>query len=126
LGAVAFSPDGKFLATGHGLGTPTPKSNTDDQRKEQAALKIWDLASSQFVVFDPDAPAFIRKMEWSHDSRYLVIVGADNTLRIYRPSESGIPIAIVPFDGTSVAFSPVGHEFAAAGGESVTIFTIVE
>jgi WD40 repeat protein len=125
--AVAFSPDGHLLALGKGIGVASvgPLS-TEEQKNSAASLKIWDLAASRFVAFDPDAPDNIQQMSWSADSRYLAVAGGDHTIRVYIPSQSGTAVVAVPFHDpvTSVAFSPVGPDVAVASGSMVTVLTI--
>jgi WD40 repeat protein len=110
--AVAFSPDGRRLASG----------SLEDQGKGE--LKVWDLADGQAVFTAPGHAGGVTALAFSPDGKQLAAAGGDPL--------SGKPADVRVFDATTgavvrtlrgpagkvngVAFSPDGHSLVAAGG----------
>ena len=92
--AVAFSPDGKQIA-----------SVSHDR-----SLRIWDLASSQEVKKVAVAgPEYLTSLAWSPNGNLLAVGGKDSSVYLF--SSSGAPVGSVKPDGgviLGLAFSPDG------------------
>jgi WD40 repeat protein len=80
--ALAFSPNGKYLAAG------TPRQVIRDSEKPadrpgavtQSEIVIWDSSTGRRLLSRPAHPAAIRSMAFSADGQHLVSGSADSTL----------------------------------------------
>jgi WD40 repeat protein/tRNA A-37 threonylcarbamoyl transferase component Bud32 len=113
---VAFSPDGKWLVTGSG---------SMYRRDSPGSLKIWDLRTSQPVLFFDDTEISVWDVAFSPDGKRLAAATG-----YYGPRDPG---EVRVWDTTtgselyrlkghancvwSVAFSPDGRRLASAAGQ---------
>ena len=67
LWSVAWSPDGRYLATG---GT-------------EGAVKIWDAVSGQALASLPGHASNVLSVLWSPDGRWLASAGQDATVKVW-------------------------------------------
>jgi WD40 repeat protein/serine/threonine protein kinase len=103
---VAFSPDGKWLATGGQGGT----------------IKLWDAVTGEerLTIFGHRAAVY--RLAFSPDSRALATASGDRSVRLWEVP-TGRPIGV--FHGhtdfvQAVAFAPDGRELASGGLEGTT------
>jgi WD40 repeat protein len=104
---LAFSPDGKKLATVGGLGF-------GQATKAQA----WDAATGRrlYTVTGHDERFQIGGVAWSPDGKWLATAGHDLTARLW-DGETGKPLRVLRGHGSavrSVSFSPDGTRLATA------------
>jgi WD40 repeat protein len=102
--SIAFTPDGKLLASA----------------SKDRVLKIWDPSTGRLLRQLPDFGAEVETLAFSPDGKMLATGDWAGAIQIWDVA-SGIPLAALPDHGLgrriwSVAFSPDGRYFAACGG----------
>ena len=114
---LAYSPDGRWLASGTG-GTPIGAIST--QRwpvGDDNTVRLWDASTGKLVRELKGHTHAVGAMAFSPDSRRLATGGGDGTLRLW-DVEAGTEISRI--DGKSwimkVVYSPNGKLILAAGG----------
>jgi WD40 repeat protein len=103
LYALAFSPDGRYLASAGWGGT----------------IHLWDLGTKRLIQRLDDHRGFVRDLEFSPDGHHLASVGEDRSVRLWHV-ETGYPVAAFHGHASytySVAWHPGGRLLASGGGD---------
>ena len=118
---LAFSPDGKTLATAH------------DYNDRPGEVKLWDIPTGSLVATwnAPDTKEGLRRLAFSPDGRILAgVVGSmhnfelESFVVLWDVDGSGIPKILRGHKAsvTSIAFSPDGKTLASGGGDRAVRF----
>ncbi|NET17575.1 MAG: WD40 repeat domain-containing protein, partial [Okeania sp. SIO1H6] len=98
--AVAFSPDGKTIATA-----------SDDQ-----TTRLWDVATRKPIA-TLNYKGIVKKVEFSSDGKTIVTLSEDKTARLW-DAVTGKPKVTLQHQGiNAVAFSPDGKTIATASDD---------
>jgi WD40 repeat protein len=111
--SVAFSPDGRLLATAGG--------NYDRAAKKSGPgeIKLWDAESGREVRAFPGHESTVWKVVFSRDGKRLVSASGDSTVRVWE-TDTGKEVLVFRGHRHSVydvAFSPDGQLLASVGGD---------
>ena len=104
--AIAFSPDGKHLATG----------DTDHK------IRLWDVTTAEQLATWQGHQDWIRSVAFSADGRLLASASEDHTVRLWEVSTGQCLNTLQGHTGwlRSVSFSPNG-EWVASSGDDQTV-----
>ena len=110
LGAVSWSPDGRFLAAG-----------------SEDATNVWDPETERLRHTLLGQTGSVRAVAWSPDSSRLITGGSEGTARVWEIRESGVrELWSLPAQETDsrivgVAFSPDGTRVMAGDEDSSVV-----
>ena len=109
VGAVAFSPDGKTLASGGSWNDTTQKYDT--------TIRLWNLQTAQSKAILTGHTSGIRCLGFSPDGKILASGSHDNSIRLWNTStHENISILTGHSDiAATVTFSPDGKTLASGG-----------
>jgi WD40 repeat protein/tRNA A-37 threonylcarbamoyl transferase component Bud32 len=112
--AVAFSPDGKYLATGTGTLYHLAPSRPGE-------VRVWDAATGDRVLTLTGHTFWVTAVAFSPDSTRLASGGADRAVRIWEVPTGREVLTIRGHTGwvRGVTFSPQGDRLASAGDDQV-------
>jgi tricorn protease-like protein len=109
--AVAFSPDGRWLASAGG---------------RDKTVRLWDPATGETVHILTGHTEMVRTVAFSRDSRLLASGGRDKTVRLWDPATGETVHTLTGNSGLgdveAVAFGPDGNLFASASGRTVQLW----
>ncbi|MDZ8226351.1 caspase family protein [Nostoc sp. ChiVER01] len=102
--SVAFSPDGKMIASG----------------SWDKTVKLWDAATGKEIITLKGHSSKIQGVAFSPDSKTIASAGAENTVKLWDVATGK---EIITFNGhsnqvNSVAFSPDGKTIASASSDT--------
>ncbi|HLJ95396.1 MAG TPA: protein kinase [Gemmataceae bacterium] len=118
--SIAFSPDGKRLASGGG-GRRVPSGALGNSGTDRAELKLWDAQTGQELLTFPVSLGFVGSVVYSSDGRRLA-AGSVNppqsplSTKVW-DVQTGQELLSLHGGWGNVAFSPDGKRLARATGE---------
>jgi WD40 repeat protein/serine/threonine protein kinase len=106
VSSVAFSPDGRRIASGDWVGT----------------VKVWDVGSGQEILTLKGHTRGVNSVAFSPDGRRIASGGADNTVKVWDAGSGKETLTLKGHTNpvSSVAFSPDGGRIVS-GGEDNTV-----
>lgn len=149
VASVAFSPDGRFLASATAGGTQLWRVDTrrldwavdtapatatawsPDGRflaTASAGVQLWRVADRQRGAMLAEGPGPIDHLAWSPDGSILAAAGRDRTVRLWAMRDgAGSLLRTLTGHGAGVAqvaFSPDGRLLASSAGRSIIIWEL--
>jgi WD40 repeat protein len=109
--SVAFSPDGRLLASGSGY---------DDK-----TIKLWEVASGSLVRTLTDTD-IVNSVAFSPDGRLLASGSSDGTIKLWKVATGGLVRTLSGHTGwvLEVAFSPDGRLLASGSYKEIKLWDI--
>jgi WD40 repeat protein len=110
--SVAFSPDGRWLASGY----------------RDKTVKLWDTASGNLIRSLEGHQSAVNSVAFSPDGRWLASGSADKTVKLWDPSSGKLVRSLESHRSSvlSVAFSPDGRWLASGSSDNTVKLWEVE
>jgi len=109
--SLAYSPDGKYIASGVG--------------DAAEPIRVWRVADGALVrSYSFGHSAEVEGLAWSPNGRYLASASFDSVVRLWSADAPGTPLLSIDIEARSAAFSPDGAFLAAAGNGGAIIIRV--
>ena len=107
---LAFSRDGRYLATDDGVGT---------------TVKVWDIQQEQITTVLEGHTADINFVKFSPDGRILATASWDGEVKLWSVSDWELLGTLHNNGVAAIDFTPDGKTLASAGSEEVTLWSVI-
>src|SRR5262249_28258737 len=113
---VAFSPDGKMLATGEGL----YRFENGHRKSEPGEARLWDAASGQLKAVLRGHTDEVVTLAFSPGGKSLATGSGDRTVRLWSMPGGQLKAVLQGHRGAvlTLRFSPDGRTLATGGNEA--------
>ena len=122
--SIAFSPDGKLVATG--TAKLTYKKMFDPKgMAETGTVKLWNARTGKLLRTLKGHKSYVQSVDFAHDGKILASGSSDGTVKLWNANSGSLIRTLksnLPLDGVfSVAFSP-DDKILASGGASLRLW----
>lgn len=107
---LAFSPDGKYLASGS-----WSKNTTTGE------IRLWDIATSKMKLKLPAQKSYIADIRFSPDSQTLISAGGDKTAKLWDVASGKLKRTLRHDDGVLAVAVASNGQLIASGGWDKTV-----
>jgi tricorn protease-like protein len=124
--ALAFSPDGKYLASGSNTGAVRmgfdKKKNQGVERRNEDPIRIWDVETGAIVKELAGHAGSVRSLVFYHNGQYLVSGSWDKTIKIWDLARGALVSTLTGHNNLvdSIVVSP-DEKYLVSGGNSPDI-----
>ena len=154
INSLSFSPDGNYLAVGHGSGTIniwlisnwkllydftghedgvyslafSPDSNYISVASKTPVINVWDVSSRKILKkLKSKHVGYVRRLQYSSSGKKLVSGGSDYTVMLFNMEEPYSDISLENFTRMAFPFiSPNKTYLAVATGQNVELWKFIE
>jgi WD40 repeat protein len=127
--SIAYTPDGRFLASGTNTGVTRGQLDRSTgqfvRETNKDPIKIWDVTSGKLVRTLAGHTGSVKALAYSADGRYLASGSTDKSMKVWDADTAQIVSNTDHgFLIYAIAFSQDGHYLASGGGEHVKIWEL--
>lgn len=120
--ALAFSPDGKYLATGAGA---VDTGFSSAMLGKDNTISIWTVGGGAKVRVLTGHEAGLRSVEYTPDGKFLITGSADGTVKIWRAESGKLLVSLIAIDKNDWAvITPEGLFDASEGAQRLMYWRV--